>query len=59
MNKWEKPQTKPHGHRQQYCGYQWEGDRAVVKGKRGQSQMTTEDLTLGGGHTVQYIDDVS
>ena len=34
--------------------------RGKLKGKGGEIHMVTqEDLTLSGGHTVQYTDDVS
>ena len=55
MNKQEKQTT--HRHRQQYGGYQREGVSGLVKGVK---YMAAEgDLTLGGGHTMPYIGDVS
>ena len=36
------------------------GSWGIVNGKWGQIYMVMEeDLTLGGGHTVQYIDNIS
>ena len=52
-------QTKTHRHRQQYGSYQREG---VLRGwwrVEGVENMVTEALTLDGGHTMQYADDVS
>ena len=51
--------TETHRHRQQYGGYQREGGWGVVKGQECQIYMVMEDdLTLGGGHTMQYSDHV-
>ena len=50
--------TETHGHRQQYGGYQRKGGR-VVKGKGGQIYDDRDDLTLGGGNTVQHTDQVT
>ena len=58
MNQQEKQTEITDGHRQQQGGYQKEAGGRLVKGKRDQI-MVTKDLTLGGGHTMQYTDDVS
>ena len=58
MNKQEK-QTKTHRHRQQHGGCRREGRGGVEKSKGGQIQGNGEDLTLDGGHTMRYTDDVS
>ena len=36
-----------------------EGVGGVVNSKEGQNIVTEDDLTLGGGHTMQYTDHVS
>ena len=53
QKKWTKPQRQT-----QYGGNKREEGWRVVKGK-GSQIHGDGDLTLGGGHTVQYIDDVS
>ena len=51
--------TKTHRHRQQYGGYQKEGGWGSSKGLIGVKCIGMEkDLTLGGGHTVQYTHDI-
>ena len=51
--------TETHRHRQERGGDQREGDGQIVKGKRGKHMVMEDDLTLGGGHIVQYTDRVS
>ena len=36
-----------------------EGDGGLVRVKEVQYMVTKEDVTLGGGHAMQYTDDVS
>ena len=58
MNKQEK-QTEIHKHRQWYGSYQREEGWGMVKVKGGKYMGTEDDLTLGGGHTMQHIAHVS
>ena len=54
----KKRKKNPHRHRQQYGDCKRErGVRGGKKGK-GRINVTERDLNLGGGHTIQYIDDV-
>ena len=48
--------TETHIHRQQYDGYQRECEWRVKEVKY---MVMEDDLTLGGGHTVQYADHVA
>ena len=57
MNKQEK-QTKTHRRTQKYGGYQRGGMWGALRINRVKYVMT-EDLILGGGHTIQYTDHVS
>ena len=51
--------SETHRHRQQYGGYQKEGSsRGMVKVKGHKYMVMEEDLTLGGGHTMQYTDHI-
>lgn len=47
--------NKTHRHRQQEGGYQREG---AWEGCKGVKYKVTEDLALGGGHLIRYIDNV-
>ena len=58
-NEQARPDTKGHRHRRPCGGYQREGGGAVVKGRGGQVYGKEGDVTLGGGHTMQYTDQVS
>ena len=51
--------TKTHRHRQQCGGYQREVGVGREERVKGVKCMVMEGLTLGGGHTMQYIDDMS
>ena len=46
--------TEIYRHRQQYGGYQREKEWKIVKGKGSQTYSDGDDLTLGGGHTMQH-----
>ena len=51
--------TETHRHRQQYGGYWKEGGEGAVNCKGAKYMVMEDDLTLGGGHTMQYTDYVS
>ena len=60
-NKWTNKrnnQTKIHRNRQQYGGYQTEGEWKVEKDKECQI-YGNQRFDFGGGHTMQYTGDVS
>ena len=50
-----KYKTETQRHRQQYGGYQkeWVGDWWL---RRAKYLVMEDDLSLGGGHTMQHID---
>ena len=48
--------TETHRYRQQYGGYQREGDGWDKRVKGAKYMMREDGLTLGGGHTIQYTD---
>ena len=50
---------KPPNSQTQYSGYQREGGLGVVKGIGGHIYGDRDDLTLGGGHTMQCTEGVS
>ena len=46
-------------HTQQHGGYPREGGRRLAKGKGAIYLVTEDDLTWGGGYTMQHTDHVS
>ena len=60
-NKWINKKNKQKlRHRQQSVGYQREGGSVgIVKGKGVKCIAIKNDLTVGGGHTMQYTDHAS
>lgn len=52
-------QTKTHRRRAQQSGYRSAGGSEVVNGNGAQKVVVEENLTLGGSHKMQHIDDVS